>query len=155
MSVQFAKIGASNLRSQLTVTFFVQCCALFHLGHGIHLSNSISVTALDMAQTAGVNAEDITPAILGESAEEADAAGGEEPRNIEQSIPLITDTLKMSSVPVLPLCCSIDSEDARFYRCGGSSVSAENVNENKGKRFRKKWKAPAKLVSTKVSTEFR
>lgn len=123
--------------------------------HGLHLSNTISFTALDLAKNAGMGEEDISAAAMLGGGEDVDEEEGVEgARQIPQDevdIPPISDDITGS---VLPLCCSRETDDLVYYRCGGSSVSKENLNDNNN-GIQRSWTAPSIAVSTKESIGFR
>lgn len=153
LNVSGAHQFSSSYFSHLAVYILVQY-VLIHSSHGgIHLSKTISFTALNLAKNAGMAEEDISAAAMlagGEDLDEIDEA-----RQIEQDdIPPITDSLDSFRGPVLPLCCSRETDDLLYYQCGGSSVSKENLNDNNN-GIQRSWTASANLVSTKSSTEFR
>lgn len=154
LNVSGAHQFTSSYFSHLAFYIFVQYVLLHSCHGGIHLSKTISFTALDLAKNAGMAEEDISAAAMLAGGEDLEDEN-EEARQIDQDdIPPITDFVDSFRGPVLPLCCSREADDLLYYQCGGSSVSKENLNDNNN-GIQRSWTAPPNLVSTKSSTEFR
>lgn len=132
---------------------------LFHQSNGVHLTNTISFTAIDLAKSAGMDEDDISAAIpvTEEEGLEALFSGGigamQDSRKNRQhvKIPSISEIAKSSSEPVLPLCCSLEAEDPADRCDNGASGSSEKSANS----FKRKWTAPSQLVSTGESTIFK